>query len=59
MSDPVFQAGDGKWGFWTETWADFMGMYETEQEARIELERYSLWLDGKLPEQNIVQVDMS
>ena len=59
MSDPIFQAGDGKWGFWIETWADFMGMYETEEEARSELEHYHLWLDGKLPGQTAFQVNMS
>lgn len=39
-SDPVEQRDDGKWIFWTETWADWEGPYETEDEARRELKRY-------------------
>lgn len=43
--DPVFQANDDdfeldKWYFWNEVWADAYGPYETEEEAREELDRY-------------------
>ena len=56
--DPVFQSADGKWSFWDETWANTVGEYDTEEETRAELARYCLWLDGKLPEQRVSQVEM-
>lgn len=48
--DPVFHDVGG-WFFWDETWADTIGGYDTEEEARYQLKRYGLYLDGKLPEQ--------
>ena len=37
--DPVHQL-NGHWYFWNEVWADQLGPYETEAEARRELDRY-------------------
>lgn len=34
------------WYFWTETWADRCGPYETEAEAREQLKRYVLEVLG-------------
>lgn len=42
--DPVHQE-DGKWYFWSETWADRQGPYDTEENARFELVAYCQWLD--------------
>jgi hypothetical protein len=53
--DPIFQyiqamdepgsadlplSPDNKWYFWSETWCDAYGPYETEQEARDAIKRY-------------------
>lgn len=53
MNDPVFYHGGGKihddpssavekagWYFWTETWADYCGPYETREKVDQELTRY-------------------
>lgn len=39
MNDPVHKEKDG-WYFWDETWADRIGPYTTEEEAREQLEKY-------------------
>jgi len=55
-SFPLFCAGDGsqhdcapegqtlakgKWYFWIETWADVTGPFDTEEEGRAALQKYS------------------
>lgn len=40
MTDPVYRDKDGKWYFWTETWADSIGPFDTETEARKALDKY-------------------
>lgn len=37
--DPVHEK-DGKWFFWTETWGEEIGPYDTERQARDALEVY-------------------
>lgn len=39
MWDPIFE-NSGKWYFWIETWADFVGPYDTELEALEALREY-------------------
>lgn len=39
MADPVFEE-DGKWYFWNEVWVDKYGPYDSEKEARDDLDRY-------------------
>jgi len=39
VGDPVCQF-EGKWYFYDETWSDRSGPFDTEQEAREELDRY-------------------
>lgn len=39
-NDPVFQADDGKWWYWIENWADKNGPFDTESEARTDLQKY-------------------
>jgi hypothetical protein len=47
--DPVHVHKDGfgqvGWYFWDETWADRIGPYETEEEAREKLAKYCIQLD--------------
>ncbi len=31
---------DGKWYFWGETWADELGPYDTEADAKVACEEY-------------------
>lgn len=38
--DPVTQHPDGSWWFWDEVWADELGPYKTESEARTALDAY-------------------
>lgn len=38
-TDPV-HTDQGQWWFWDETWADRLGPYATEAQARSELDRY-------------------
>lgn len=38
--DPVHQDDDGTWWFWTETWADRNGPFNSENEARVALKEY-------------------
>ena len=42
--DPVFQNFEG-WWFWNEVWVDRYGPFETEEECRLELEKYCKALD--------------
>ena len=50
--DPVFQATildepdfeKQKWYFWTESWADTCGPYNTEEEARAAIRQYAAQL---------------
>lgn len=37
-TDPYIR---GKWYFWTETWADSYGPYDTEEEANAACDRYA------------------
>jgi len=40
-ADPVhLEPADQKWYFWDETWADRLGPYDTEVEARAKLVQY-------------------
>ncbi len=39
MVDPVHEH-EGKWWFWDEVWADRVGPYDTETEAREAIVRY-------------------
>lgn len=40
VHDPVHEDSMGQWWFWDETWAWRLGPYESEKQAREELERY-------------------
>lgn len=42
--DPVFEV-DGAWYFWDETWADKLGPFASEAEARTELRAYCATLE--------------
>ena len=42
--DPVFESND-EWWFYDETFADAIGPFETEQEARSALGKYADFLD--------------
>lgn len=45
-TDPVhYDTLDHKWYFWDETWADRVGPYDTEEDARIALKEYCKKLD--------------
>ena len=37
--DPVFEE-DGNWYFWVETWADYYGPFDSEEQARCFLDFY-------------------
>lgn len=51
MNDPVFQNDkDGYWYFWNETWSDVEGPFESEEEARESLIKYSIEILGNVPE---------
>lgn len=39
--DPVFCDTNDMWNFWDETWANFFGPYASEEEARMELKKYT------------------
>ena len=41
--DPVHRR-KGKWWFWDETWANEIGPHDTEEEARVALNRYVHYL---------------
>jgi hypothetical protein len=43
--DPVHEEV-GKWWFWDETWADRLGPFDTELQARERLEEYIDWLNS-------------
>ena len=46
--DPIFQdKDDGLWYFWDEVWANRLGPYPTWEEAKIGLQEYTLYLDGR------------
>ena len=38
--DPVHQNTEGKWCFWDEVWSDEIGLYDSEEECREQLEIY-------------------
>lgn len=41
-SDPVhFNREDNRWYFWDETWSFAIGPYDTEDEARLALDKYA------------------
>ena len=42
--DPVHQAEDKYWYFWTETWADRIGPYSSKQRANQSAKAYGEWL---------------
>ncbi len=42
--DPVHEE-EGKWWFYDETWADRLGPFDTEEEARIAISEYADFLD--------------
>lgn len=39
FKDPVHQY-EGKWYFWNEVWADRMGPYDSEDDAREAMNKY-------------------
>ena len=43
--DPVHEDSEG-WWFWDETWADRLGPFDTEEEARVALDKYAHSLEG-------------
>jgi hypothetical protein len=42
--DPV-QLYNGQWHFWDETWSCAYGPFDSEAQARFNLDWYCLWLD--------------
>jgi hypothetical protein len=43
LHDPVFFS-NGQYGFWIETWADFLYPYKSEDSCREALSQYVEWL---------------
>lgn len=39
-NNPIFSAYN-KWYFWDESWSDYYGPYETEDDAKIALNEYT------------------
>jgi hypothetical protein len=50
--NPIFQGENGLWFFWDETWANNYGPYNTEEEAKQELDKYCKYILGSDGEQN-------
>lgn len=44
--DPIHKNDNDKWYFWDEAWADEIGPYKSEEEARKKLKEYCDWLYG-------------
>lgn len=48
-ADPVFQLKDGLWYHCDEGWSDYFGPFETQAEAKHNLDIYCLWLNSPVP----------
>ncbi len=42
--DPVYEE-NGQWYFWDEIWVDILGPYDSQAEARRQIDRYVKFLD--------------